>query len=288
MTPGNAERQEHHAPVVMIVDDTGDVGADPGADRRPERKHGERHRPLRGREIVRDDRAGARRAARLADADADARQQQLHVVLRQAAARRHHRPRDQAERDDVAPVAAVDQPGDREAEHDVEQRQRHAGEERDAGIGQLQLEPDRFEHRRDHVAVGDAERVDEHHHQQHVPALHDRAHPAVGRLDLNIRGHSIPRDLVAYVRLSPGRRDGPAGRTRCVSCTENRSQIPAVRRRLISRSSSRSRVIAPIILSGPPIFFACSRGRQAFSFVAAGMDRSVAEPAAATPGRTSA
>src|SRR5438094_1887406 len=57
----------------------------------------------------------------------------------------------------------------------------------------MQLEPDRLQHRRHHVAVGDAQGVNEAHHDEHVPALHEG-----GRLQ---RRNGEHRGLGCYGRL---------------------------------------------------------------------------------------
>ena len=259
---GHAEHQEHGAPVILVVDHAGDVGAEPGADRRTEREDRQRHRAARHRKIIGDDRVRARRTPRFADADADARQQQLPVGPGESAERGHDRPADQAPRDDVASVAAVDQPRDRKTQHDIEQRKRHASQERDAGIGELQFEPDRFEHGRDDVPVGDAERVDQHHHDQHIPALHHRADPTVAaglRPRLCVRDHRhLPR-WRRGCRALAGRLDPEDPRdktlvTKFVDGYQHRLQHAAI------FAACQSGTLAPHINPfGCPDFFCCSR-----------------------------
>ena len=64
----------------------------------------------------------------------------------------------------------VGQPGDRNSEGHIEQRERRAGEERHAVVGQVQLEPDRLEHRGYDITIRDVDGVDEAREDQHVPA----------------------------------------------------------------------------------------------------------------------
>ena len=73
----------------------------------------------------------------------------------------------------LSPAFPVGEPGQWEAEYHVKKRERGAGQERDPRIGQMQLQSDRFQDRGDRVAVGNAERIDRHHHEQHVPARHE-------------------------------------------------------------------------------------------------------------------
>jgi hypothetical protein len=123
---------------------------------------------------------GRRRAARLADAHAQPRQHELQVAARQAAQRRHARPGDQRAGEDVAAVAVVGEPGDGNAERDVEQCQGRAGEEGDAAVAEVQIEAHRLHDRGHHIAVGDADRVDQAHDAEYVPAQRDRRHSGAG------------------------------------------------------------------------------------------------------------
>ena len=158
------------APSVGIGELAGDVGADPRTDGGTEREDGQRHRPLRRREVVGEEGARPGRATGFTDADADARDQQMPVVHGEAARGRHRRPDDDRDADDIAPAVAVDEPRQWEAEQHIEQRECRAGEERDAGVGELQFDADRLEQRGDNIAISDAECVDTHHHQQYIPS----------------------------------------------------------------------------------------------------------------------
>ena len=71
------EREEHRAPAVMIGDGAGDVVAHPGADRRAEGEHRERHGAPRGGEVVGEQRIRTRRAAGFSDGDPDAGEEKL-------------------------------------------------------------------------------------------------------------------------------------------------------------------------------------------------------------------
>jgi len=126
--------------------------------------------PVR-REAVGHDGGRRRRTAGFADPDADAAQQELEVITRQAAERREAGPDDERCRQNIAPVRTVGQPGNGDAECDIEQRQRNAREKRDARVSQLQFYAYRLEHGGDHVSIGDVDGVDQTHEKQHVPAL---------------------------------------------------------------------------------------------------------------------
>jgi hypothetical protein len=81
------------------------------------------------------------------------------------------RPDDERDRQDVAPVGAIGEPGNRNAARDIKQRQRPAREHRHAGVIEMQIEADRFEHRGYDVAVGNVDGVNQAHQDEHIPAL---------------------------------------------------------------------------------------------------------------------
>ena len=167
----HAEHQERQAPAAALGGLAGDARAEPGAETGAEGKDGERHRPARRRELVRQDRGRRRRAAGLADADAEACQQQLQVALGQAAQRRDAGPHRERHGEDIAAVDAIGQHGHRDAHGHVEEPRAPAGEEGHTAIAQVQLLTDRLDQRRDREAVGDVERIDERQQRQHIPAV---------------------------------------------------------------------------------------------------------------------
>src|SRR5439155_11596062 len=93
---------------------------------------------------------------------------------RQPAHGSHDRPEHQTCGDDIASVLAVDEPREGKPQHDVEEAEGRSGEPGDAGVGEMQLEADWLEHGGHDVSVGDAHRVHEAHHDEHVPALGQR------------------------------------------------------------------------------------------------------------------
>ena len=123
--PGDAEREEHRAPAVVVGDGAGDVVANPGADRRAEGEHRERHGAPAGREIVRQQRVRPGRAAGLADRHPDAREEELQRrCARDRTAPSSPTTAPGRRRDDLAAAAAIDEPRERKAEHDVEEAER--------------------------------------------------------------------------------------------------------------------------------------------------------------------
>src|SRR6185437_983189 len=171
------EGEEHRTPSEAEGDRPGHLRAEPRADRRPEGDHRECHGAARCRKVIRQDGVGTGCAAGLSDTDADPRPEELPVTAREPGGGRQQGPRDEADSDDVATAAAVDQPRERKAERDIEEGQRRAGEERDVRIREMELAPDGLEHRGYRVAIGDAERVDEAHDDGDVPALPERRAP---------------------------------------------------------------------------------------------------------------
>ncbi len=149
----------------------GQVRAQPGAQGRPQGEDRHRHRPFQRPEIVRDQGGGRRCRARFADPDPDPRDDQLPEVAGYAGGDGHGRPEHQRYGHNVAPAAAVGQHRHRQADRHIEEGEDHPGQEGDAGVGQVQLQPDRFQHGGDHITVGDIDGVDQHHHRKHIPAI---------------------------------------------------------------------------------------------------------------------
>ena len=168
--PRDAEHQERGEQAETRGDGAGESRAKPGAKQCAKGEHGHRHRPVACRELVGNHRSGWWRPAGFADADAESSQYELQHAVRRAAKRNHGRPQRERERDDVAAVGAVRQHCDRHPDADVEQCERGAADQGDAGVGEPQLEPDRLEQRRDDEAIGNVQRVDDRQHRQRVPA----------------------------------------------------------------------------------------------------------------------
>src|SRR3546814_8771714 len=86
---------------------------------------------------------GGRDAARLADADAEPRQEQLPEARRQAAERGEGAPKRKADRDDAAAPGAVGERPERDAERRVEEREGEAAQKPELGVGEAQVRLDR-------------------------------------------------------------------------------------------------------------------------------------------------
>ncbi len=204
-----AKSDEGGAPAVGLRHRSGHVGAQPRADRSPESEDGHRHRPAIGREMVGDDGVGGWRSPGLADTDPDPRQQQLQIGAGHAAQGAHDRPRHERRHQDVAAVRAVGEPRQRDAEGDVEQSEGNAGQEGDAAVSEVQFEPDRLQHRGHHIAIGDADGVDDRHHGQDIPARGRRG-GSRHRLQAD-RRHEVPPSVMNRDRAGGQGRGGRQG-----------------------------------------------------------------------------
>ena len=88
-----------------------------------------------------DQRVGRRDAARLADADAHPRQEQLPEILRQPAGGGEHAPQGDRRGDDVDPALAVGEPGDRDGEARIEEREGDPAHQPELGVGERRARP---------------------------------------------------------------------------------------------------------------------------------------------------
>ena len=108
---------------------------------------------------------------RFADADADAREEQLPEILRQPAQRRHQRPDDDARGDDALAVHAIREPADRNAERRVEDGEREALQQADLRVRHLQVAFDRLDQQRDDLPIDEGEDVEEQQRDDEIPAV---------------------------------------------------------------------------------------------------------------------
>jgi len=112
-----------------------------------------------------------RAAARLADGDADAREQELDVVLREAAQGRHARPDRQRRRDDRPPRTGIRQARDGDAEAHIEDREGETGQEAELLVGKQHLLLDRLLQDDQQLPVDEVERVDDREQCEHGVAI---------------------------------------------------------------------------------------------------------------------
>ena len=173
--PRNPEHQKRRPPAAALGDRPGHQRAERRPQAGTECVDGVGHGTPRRGKLVGEHRGGGRRAAGLAYADSEARQQQLPVVLSETAHGRHPGPDGECECENVAAVGAIGERGDRDSDRHVEHGQRPAGEQADAGVGEPELLPDGFEERGDRETVRDIERVHHCQDRQHVPAVARRS-----------------------------------------------------------------------------------------------------------------
>ena len=158
---GEADDQEGRAPVEMAGDPAAEEDAERRADRNAEREEGERPRPLLLGVEIGDQRIGGRDAAGLADADAHPRQEQLPEILGEAAGGGEQAPQADRPGDDRDPAAAVGEPGDRDGEARIEEREGDPAHQPELLVAQPELRLDRHREDADDLAVDEVEDVGE-------------------------------------------------------------------------------------------------------------------------------
>ena len=158
-------------PAVGMADRAGKVCTQPCANRSAECKNGHSHRAAGGRKIVGHDRVARRGSASLTDPYANPGKQQLPEGLGKPAQRGRHRPHGDRKGEQVPAVLPIRQPGQGNTHRHIKQSKRHAADQADTKIGQPQVCLDLVLDLREHVPVCDADRIDQHHDEQHVPAL---------------------------------------------------------------------------------------------------------------------
>ena len=166
---GSADDEERHSPAELVREDPAEGEAEERADRYAESVDGERRgAPLR-REVVRDQRVRWRRAARLADPDPDACQQQLSEGSREARHHGHRAPHRECHGDQIAAVATVRESREGEACKGVEDCESGADQRADLGIRQPEIRPHRLDQDVHDLAIDVVDGVD--HDQQEERGL---------------------------------------------------------------------------------------------------------------------
>ena len=118
------------------------------------------------REEIADERRRGGRAGRFADADAEARGDELTEIARKARRCRERAPDEHARRQDDPTRLAVRQPAERKAEHGIQQREDRA-EQSEGGVAEPPFAPDALTDAADDLAVEEVHEVDgEENHQR--------------------------------------------------------------------------------------------------------------------------
>ncbi len=159
---GQAQDHEGHAP----VEGGGQPAPEDSADHHTEGHAGEVDRQRRGspagREMVGQQGVRRRAAAAFADPHAHAEDEQRRIGTGHAAKRGHQRPEGDADGDDVDPARSLGQAGDRNAQDDVEDRERGPGQQPELRVRDPQIADDRRADRRDDHPVQEARGIDRH------------------------------------------------------------------------------------------------------------------------------
>jgi hypothetical protein len=152
----------------VLVDVTADEITEEHAQISADGVDAERARAFVLAEEIGNDRLRGRRAAGFADADADARQRQRGHALGHAAEHRHRAPERQRDRYNVAPVEAVRDARDRDAEQRIEQYEAEACQETHRGVAERELLFDRLDQDVEDGAVEKVQRIDDGEQGKHV------------------------------------------------------------------------------------------------------------------------
>ena len=137
------------------------------AEDRADGVHRQRPGAFLRRKAVSDHRVRRGRQARLAHADADAREEERQEAVGKATGRGHHAPERHAHRDQVAARAAIREPRERDTHDRVEEGERQAAQQAELGVGDRQVALHRLDQQREDLAVdegGGIGRDEQHHH----------------------------------------------------------------------------------------------------------------------------
>ncbi len=126
---------------------------------------------LRAREVVADERDAAGRDCRLAEANAEPRDEQRPEAAHQSRRRRHRAPDADADGEDPAPAAAVRKPADRHADENVEDPERGTEQQPDLEVAQAEVALDRLDQQARQEAVDVGDDLGDGQQRRHVPGI---------------------------------------------------------------------------------------------------------------------
>ena len=173
--PGTDGAEDRHRPRPLLRDQADHHAAEQERETRPDVDADgvdrERGRELPRRKVVGDHRVGRRRERRLADADAEAQQQEVPVLASEAAARGHQAPGEETGGDDAAATPGIGETTERQPEEGVEQREAEAHEQAHLRVRDAEVAPDRPHQETQDLAIDEREDVDHHQHGDHVPGV---------------------------------------------------------------------------------------------------------------------
>ena len=187
-----ADRIEGHAPVERGGQRGAECDAQRRADRRTEVEDRHRGCPSLARKGVRDDRIGGRDAARLADADHHACDDQLAVTAGHPACRRRAAPDRTGGGEDLHSAGTIGQPADRDCDEAIEEREIETGEQTELAVGNMQPVLDRLGEDRDELAIEEVQHIDEAQHRERDPGAR-RGLVAIVRCGGGVHGRHRPR-----------------------------------------------------------------------------------------------
>jgi len=160
---GQADQQEGPAPVEGLGDPAAEGEGEEGADRHAHGVEGQGGGALLGRRRIRDQGVGGRRASRLADPDADPRQEKLDIILSEAAQGGEERPQDERSGDDADAIGGetVRVARNRDAENRIDKGEGEARQQAHLRIREIELRLDGAGQNVDDLAIKEVQRVDD-------------------------------------------------------------------------------------------------------------------------------
>ncbi len=158
---------EGHTPAIGRADRAGERDTGGDADRHSEIE--DRHRAAApfGRIMIGDERIGGRGSSRLARTDADPRQREVQHRSCRAGERGEAAPQQTRNRDDPNAVGPIGDPGDRDRDGHVEEREDDAREQAEHRIRQREFGLDALREHREELAIGIVERINDGEQEQH-------------------------------------------------------------------------------------------------------------------------
>ena len=160
-TPRKADDQKCRAPTPVQGYISPYPAAQEGAQWNREAIDSHRGRSAFAGKVISDDGDGCRRAARLADPDADPREHQLREVTRESRDRRGERPERRADGDDGDAAFPLGHSGDGNAQQRIQHPERQAAQQAHLRIGDVQLSFYRLHEDLDDDPIDEAEGGDE-------------------------------------------------------------------------------------------------------------------------------
>ena len=169
--PWDTDDKESRPPAEKFIDPAAGKQTEHDPERNAKGINAERGGALGRRKVIGDHGMGRRAAAGFAHAHRDPRRKQMPEIHRKTGQGRGAAPYGERPGDQIAAIAAIGEPGNRDPQRCIEQSEGKSGQHAHRGVGEPEVPLDWFQQDREDLAIDEIERVhDDQNRQGVIPA----------------------------------------------------------------------------------------------------------------------